>query len=61
MHPVNDNGTTDKTDDYVLLELIDNPFTDRPKDKGFNGWYTTYQGTKLIFNVDYYERYIKYL
>ena len=29
MHPVNDNGTTDKTDDYVLLELIDNPFTDR--------------------------------
>lgn len=59
MHPVNDNGTTDKTDDYVLLELIDNPFTDRPKDKGFNGWYTTYQGTKLIFNVDYYERYIK--
>ena len=44
MYPINDNGTQDKTDDYILIELIDNPFTDRPEDKGFNGWYTNYNG-----------------
>ena len=59
MYPINDNGTQDKTDDYILIELIDNPFTDRPEDKGFNGWYTNYNGTKLSLDTSYYERYAK--
>lgn len=59
MFEVNNNGTTDLTDDYILLKLIDNPFTDRPTDKGFNGWYTNYQGVKLSIDMDYYERYAK--
>ena len=25
-------------DGKVTIELIDNPFTNRPNDKGFNGW-----------------------
>ena len=56
---VNNNGTDDTTDDYVLIELIDNPFTDRPTDKAFNGWFTDYNGATLSFNKDYYERYAK--
>lgn len=53
---VNDNGTTDKSDDYIMLDLIDNPFTDRPNDKAFNGWFTSYRGASLIFDNEYYER-----
>ena len=53
---VNDNGTTDKSDDYIMLDLIDNPFTDRPTDKAFNGWFTSYRGASLIFDNEYYER-----
>lgn len=59
MFEVNDNNTTDKSDDYVLIELIDNPFTDRPNDRGFNGWYTDYQNAKISYDNDYYERYVK--
>lgn len=59
MYEVNNNGTADLTDDYILLELIDNPFTDKPTDKGFNGWYTDYQGVKLSIDMAYYERYAK--
>lgn len=53
---VNDNGTTDKSDDYIMLDLIDNPFTDRPNDKAFNGWFTSYRGASLKFDSNYYER-----
>ena len=56
---VNNNGTDDTTDDYVLIELIDNPFTDMPTHKAFNGWFTDYNGATLSFNKDYYERYAK--
>ena len=43
--PVNNNNTaSDKSDDYVYLELIDNPFTNRPTNKGFNGWNTSDDG-----------------
>lgn len=56
---VNNNGTDDLTDDYILIELIDNPFTDRPTDKAFNGWFTDYNGAMISFNKDYYERYAK--
>ena len=59
MYEVNNNQTTDTSDDYVLIELIDNPFTDRPTDKVFNGWYTDNENGKIIFNKDYYERYLK--
>ena len=31
--PVNDNGN-------ISIELIDNPFMNRPEEKGFNGWVT---------------------
>ena len=53
---VNDNGTTDKSDDYIMIDLIDNPFTDRPTDKAFNGWFTSYRGASLKFDSNYYER-----
>lgn len=59
MLEVNNNNTEDTSDDYVLIELIDNPFTDRPTDKGFNGWYTDYEDAEISFNNDYYERYVK--
>ncbi len=59
MYPVNDNGTSDKTDDYIMVNLIDNPFTDRPQDRAFNGWYSNYNGTKLSIDTSYYERYAK--
>ena len=56
MLAVNDNGSSDKSDDYVLIDLIDNPFTDRPNDMGFNGWFTSYRDASLLFDNDYYER-----
>lgn len=59
-YPVNDNGTPSVyTDDYIMIELIENPFTDRPNDKGFNGWYTSYSDVDLIYDSIYYIRYAK--
>lgn len=57
LYPVNNNGTTDTNDDYVEIELIDNPFSDRPNDKGFNGWTTDYKNATIILDNDYYVRY----
>ena len=59
VYPVNTNGTSSTSDDYIEIELIDNPFTDRPTDKGFNGWTTNYQGVTITYNSDYYTRYAK--
>lgn len=59
MFEVNNNNTTDTSDDYVLIELIDNPFTDRPNDKGFNGWYTEDRTATISYDNDYYKRYVK--
>ncbi len=57
---VNDNGTpSNYTDDYVLVELIDNPFTNRPKDYGFNGWQTSAKGVTISFDSEIYTRYAK--
>ena len=54
---VNNNGTVnDLTDDYIEILLIDNPFTDRPTDQGFNGWNTNYMGVTLSYDSNYYER-----
>lgn len=60
VYPINNNNTTYTTsDDYILIELIDNPFTDRPIDKAFNGWITDYQGATISYDDDYYTRYVK--
>ena len=59
VYPVYDNGSESLDDDYILIELIDNPFTDRPIDKGFNGWVTSYLGASISFDSDYYTRYAK--
>ncbi len=56
---VNNNNTDDLSDDYVLIELIDNPFTSRPNDKGFNGWYTEDRTATISYDNDYYKRYVK--
>ena len=57
--PINNNGTTSKSDDYITIELIDNPFADRPTGKGFNGWVTNYNGAEISLDSDYYVRYAK--
>ncbi len=59
-YPVNDNGTpATYTDDYIVIELIENPYTNRPTDKGFNGWYTSYEGVEISYDNNYYLRYAK--
>ena len=57
VYPVNDNGTTSKSDDYIEIELIDNPFTNRPEERGFNGWFTNYRGATISHDLDIYTRY----
>lgn len=59
VYPINNNGTTAKNDDYIEIELIDNPFTDYPNNKGFNGWTTTNNEIEFSINFDYYKRYAK--
>ena len=57
-YPVNNNGTpSNLTDDYITIELIENPFTNRPNNKVFNGWYTSYENAKILYDNDYYIRY----
>lgn len=58
--PVNNNNTpANKNDDYILIELIDNPFANRPTNKAFNGWYTNYSGAEISYDSIYYERFAK--
>ena len=58
--PVNNNGTAnDDSDDYIEIELIDTPFTQRPTNLAFNGWVTNYQGATITYDKDYYIRYAK--
>ena len=59
IYPVNDAGTNQLTDDYIEIELIDNPFTDRPNNKAFNGWITDYEDATISFYKDYYVRKVK--
>lgn len=42
---------------YVTIELIDNPFADRPDNMGFNGWLTNYSGATVSLDQDIYVRY----
>ncbi len=59
-YPVNNNGTAnDNTDDYIMIELIDTPFTDRPNNLAFNGWTTSYTGAFITLDMNYYVRYAK--
>ena len=58
-YAINNNNTTNTSDDYLLLELIDNPFTNKPNNMGFNGWTTDYVGATISYDNDYYTRYIK--
>lgn len=56
-YPVNNNGTPNNmTDDYVEIELIDNPYADRPDNLAFNGWVTTTAGAVVEHHTDYYTR-----
>ncbi len=59
LYPVNDNGTASKEDDYVEFELIDNPFTNRPADYGFNGWRTDYFSANISYDDAIYTRYVR--
>jgi hypothetical protein len=44
---------------YVTIELIDNPFSNHPTDKAFNGWVTDYTGATITYDSTYYTRSIK--
>lgn len=46
-------------DGYVDIPLIENPFTDRPTNMGFNGWVTDYSGVILRYDDNFYERYAR--
>lgn len=41
----------------VIIPLIDNPFTNRPNGKGFNGWISNQSGVNIFLDLDVYERY----
>jgi len=49
-YPVENNSVT--------IELIDNPFSARPTNRGFIGWATAYPGAVLSFDQDTYTRYV---
>lgn len=57
--PVDTNETPSLDDDFVLIELIDNPFLDRPTDSAFNAWVTDYVGAYLSYDSNYHLRYAK--
>lgn len=46
-------------DDYIEIELIDNPFNDHPNDRVFNGWITDYEGATISYDETYYTRSVK--
>ena len=46
-------------DGYIDIELIDNPFTNRPTNSGFNGWVTSYDGATIYYDSNYYTRHAK--
>lgn len=46
-------------DGYINIELIDNPFTDRPENMAFNGWVTNYVGASISYDSDTYIRSVR--
>lgn len=59
VYPVNTNNSTNLSDDYIEIELIDNPFTDRPTNMGFNGWITADPNAEIYFDEEIYTRYAR--
>ena len=47
------------TNGYIEIELIDNPFIDRPTDSAFNGWVTSNENAEIQIDMDNYLRYLK--
>lgn len=43
----------------ITIELIDNPFTNRPNGKGFNNWVPDHNYGTISFDSIYYKRYIE--
>ena len=54
--PVNDNNTSELNDDFIEITLIENPFTNKPTNKGFNGWITSFEGVSIKYDSAYYTR-----
>ena len=44
---------------YVTIDLIDNPWADRPNNKVFNGWMTDDNDLEITIDMDTYVRQIK--
>ena len=42
----------------VTFDLIDNPYSERPTGKAFNGWVTDYEDATVSLNMDEYYRYV---
>lgn len=60
IYPVNNNGTaSNKNDDYIEIELMDAPFSQRPNNKTFNGWISNMQGVEISLDKSIYTRYAK--
>lgn len=59
VYPVNNNGTTSTNDDYIEFNLIDNPFSDRPTDRVFNGFITDKLNAEISLDMDTYTRKVK--
>ena len=45
-------------DNKITIELIDNPFTNRPTDKGFNNWVSDGDIGTIRFDQETYKRYM---
>ncbi len=56
---VNNNGTPETYDDYILVDLIDNPFTDRPSSMAFNGWVSSDKNSFINLDYGLFKRTIK--
>lgn len=59
VYSVNKNGTDSTSDDYIEFDLIQNPFTNRPTDMGFNGWVTDYTNAYVTLDIETYTRKVR--
>lgn len=44
---------------YITIELMDNPYADRPDDKAFGGWVTDYPGTTIWYDSEIHTYFAK--
>lgn len=54
VYPVSDNGTSNTNDDYLEIELIDNPYANRPTGYAFNGWVSTSPDYQVTLDNTYF-------